>query len=308
MNEILKRLNTLTAAELDSLIKRANILLEQKRKEEAEAAQRERKRQELLAQERQRQAEIAELQRKLRELQNQKADIPKESAAKAGPNFVMYDTPRPARITCPQCHTVNAAGSQFCENCGRKLSAPAPQPRPQPSGITCPHCRHGNKAGSVFCENCGGKLTGGQPSRSPAPRSGVYYAEESMKKWEMNPWETSVRANHEIVLLRPDDGKYAYYMEVTNQRILLSRESSTAKTMGLAARMGGGLVGSLIAEGVKAASGAGPKPWLAIPLTAISSCGLQNKKEFYIVADQTYVLRNKNYDTLLPDLIAKTKR
>ena len=69
----------------------------------------------------------------------------------------------------------------------------------------------------------------------------------------------------------------------------------------------GCLVGSLIAEGVKAATGAGPKPWLEIPLAAVSSCGLQNKKEFFIVADQTYVLKNKNYDTILPNLVAQAK-
>ena len=322
MNEILKMLNALSADELDSVIVRANILLEKKRKEEAEAAQRERQRQELLTQERRRQAEIAELQRKLRELQNQKTNVPMESAATAGSNFVMYDTPKPAspqpqavprpsRIACPHCRTWNAAGSQFCEFCGKKLSAPAPEPRPQavsrPSGITCPHCRHLNKPGSAFCESCGQKLAGGQVPRSPAPRSGVFYADDTMKKWELRPGESSVRGSHEIVLLHPDGGKFAYYMEVTNQRILFTRESSAAKNVGLAARMGGGLVGSLIAEGVKAAAGSGPKPWLAIPLTAISNCGLQNKKEFFIVADQTYVLKNKNYDTLLPDLIAQAK-
>ena len=320
MNEILKMLNALSADELDSVIMRAKILLEKKRKEEAEAAQRERQRQELLAQERRRQAEIAELQRKLRELQNQKANVPKETSAAVGSNFVMYDAPkpvspqpqavpRPSRISCPYCHTMNPAGSQFCESCGRKLSAPAPTPQaaPRPSGITCPHCRHLNKPGSIFCESCGQKLTGGQASWNSAPRSGVFYADESMKKWELRPGESSLRGRHEIMMLHPDGGKFAYYMEVTNQRILFSRESSTAKNVGMAARMGGGLVGSLIAESVKAAAGSGPKPWLAIPLTAISNCGLQNKKEFFIVADQTYVLRNKNYDTLLPDLIAKAK-
>ena len=48
----------------------------------------------------------------------------------------------------------------------------------------------------------------------------------------------------------------------------------------MAARIGGGLVGSLIAEGVKAAIGSGPKPWPEISLNAISNCGVQNKKNF----------------------------
>ena len=151
-----------------------------------------------------------------------------------------------------------------------------------------------------------------QPQASPAPQASastaqVRYADESMKKWEMRPGEQNMRNRHEIVMLQPNGGKFAYHMEVTNQRILFYRESSASKNAGMVARMGGGLVGSLIAEGVKAAAGAGPKPWLEIPLAAVSSCGLQNKKEFFIVADQTYVLKNKNYDIFLPNLVAQAK-
>ena len=67
MNEILKMLNELSADDLDSLITRANIMLDKKRKEEAEQArlEQERQRQEKLEQEKQRQQEIAELQRRL---------------------------------------------------------------------------------------------------------------------------------------------------------------------------------------------------------------------------------------------------
>lgn len=70
---------------------------------------------------------------------------------------------------------------------------------------------------------------------------------------------------------------------------------------------GRGLVGSRTAEGVKAAAGTGPRPWLKIPLTAVSSCGLRNEKEFFIAADQTYVLENENDDVFLPDLAAQAK-
>ena len=78
MNEILKMLNELKADDLDKVITRANILLEKKRKEEAEQAllEKERLRQEKIEQERKRQREIAELLRKLQELQSQKPDIP----------------------------------------------------------------------------------------------------------------------------------------------------------------------------------------------------------------------------------------
>lgn len=70
---------------------------------------------------------------------------------------------------------------------------------------------------------------------------------------------------------------------------------------------GRGLVDSRTAEGVKADAGAGPGPWLKIPLTAVSGCGLRNEKEFFIAADQTYVLENENDDVFLPDLAAQAK-
>ena len=56
MNEILKMLNTLSADDLDSIIVRATIMLEKKRKDEAEMAllEKERLRQEKIAQERRR--------------------------------------------------------------------------------------------------------------------------------------------------------------------------------------------------------------------------------------------------------------
>lgn len=279
MNEILKMLNALTAEELDGVIMRANIMLEKKRQEEAQQAliEKERLRQEKIQQERKRQQEIAELQRKLQELQRQQPDLPEPVN---GSGFVMQEAaaPRPA--------------------------APA-QPSPAPG--YCPHCGQANPAGSRFCAVCGQQMHA-PAAPQPAPAASVpavQYADEGMKKWERLPGERNVRGSHEIVLLQPEGGKYAYSLEITNQRLLFSRESSASRNAGFAARMGGGLIGSLIAEGVKSASGAGPRPWLAIPLTAISHCGLQNKKEFFITADRTYVLKNKGYDQLLPDLMAQ---
>ena len=291
MHEILKMLNELKADELDGLIVRAKILLEKKRKEEAEQAllEKERLRQEKIEQEKQRQREIAELQRKLQELQSQKPDIPEPVN---GDNFVMCE---PAAPVQPK----------------PAPAAPQPQPvQPKPAQTLCPHCGQPNVAGSTFCSSCGQRMTA--PKAAPQPQASastaqVRYADESMKKWEMLPGEQSMRGRHEIVMLQPNGGKFAYHMEVTNQRILFYRESSASKNAGMVARMGGGLVGSLIAEGMKAATGAGPKPWLEIPLTAVSNCGLQNKKEFFITADQTYVLKNKNYDIFLPNLVAQAK-
>lgn len=284
MNEILNMLNALTADELDSVLMRGRIMLEKKRKDEAEAIQRqqERLRQEKIEQERKRQEEIAALQRKLQELQNQRVTIPDAPGVVKGDQFVMYDKPaqpkpaQPAQISCPYCRVLNRAGSVYCSNCGQKMTVKPPvAPPPQPAA----------------------------PVRATTAQ--VRYADESMKTWDKLPDEYTLRVKHEIQLLQPNGGKYAYYMEVTNRRILITRESSGAKNAALAARMGGGLLGSLIAEGVKSASGSGPKPWLEIPLAAISNCGLHDKKDFFIVADQTYVLKNHGYEKLLPDLIAK---
>lgn len=97
MNEILKMLNALTADELDGVLMRGGIMLEKKRKEEAEAAQREKERLRLekIEQEKKRLEEIAALQRKLQELQSQKVVIPDEPGKATGDNFVMYDERKP---------------------------------------------------------------------------------------------------------------------------------------------------------------------------------------------------------------------
>ena len=90
MEEILKMLNALTADELDSVIMRAGIMLEKKRKEEAEEAlrEKERQRQEKIKQELERKRRIEQLQYELRELQRQSAP---EIDAVQGQDFVMYD-------------------------------------------------------------------------------------------------------------------------------------------------------------------------------------------------------------------------
>ncbi|MCI5484700.1 MAG: zinc-ribbon domain-containing protein [Clostridiales bacterium] len=297
MNEILKMLNELKADDLDKVITRANILLEKKRKEEAEQEllEKERLRQEMILREKKRQQEIAELQRKLLELQSQKTEIPE---AVKGDGFVMREPAAPAQPKAAPVPPVSTPTSV----------------QSKPAQMYCPHCGRPNPAGSQFCSNCGQRMNvphaSATPTRAPSNPgvSQVRYADESMKKWEMRPGEQSVRGRHEIVLLQPNGGKFAYHMEVTNQRILFYRESAASKNAGMVARMGGGLVGSIIAEGVKAASGSGPRPWLEIPLVAVSRCGVQNKKEFFIEADQTYVLKNKNYEMFLPDMVMKAKR
>lgn len=127
MNEILQKLNALRADELEAVITRANIMLEKKRKEEAQQAllEKERIRQQQLAQAQKRQQEIAELERKLKELKNQTPAMPEDVR---GDSFVMREPapaaqPKPSNKNCPHCHQSNTLDSMFCASCGKQLAA-----------------------------------------------------------------------------------------------------------------------------------------------------------------------------------------
>lgn len=292
MNEILKMLNGLSADDLESVIVRANIILEKKRKEEDEQAllEQERLRQERLAQEKKRQEEIAELERKLNELKRQSMSQPEEPGVR-GDSFVMYEQPKPAPKAAPAQPVTRA------------------QPAPSPEKITCPYCHKLNVADSLFCSNCGKKMTGApsatpsraasvsRPAAQPQPSAAqVRYVDASVKAWEKLPDEFTLHASQEIFMHQPvRSGSYTYYMEVTNKRILISRRSAAA----MGASMTLGLVGSLIAGG--------PKPWLEIPLIAVKRCWVDGKN-FVIEADQNYVLKNKKFERFLPDLVNSAKR
>lgn len=292
MNELLKLLNTLTADELENVIRCAGIMMEKKRQEEAAEALREqeRLRQEKIEQEKRRQEEIAELQRRLLELQSQQSAVAETPAVKPAPAPVVPEKQNVDLVNCPHCGLMNLANKEFCANCGQKMVSrfqPEPKPVPQPAPAPVPQPA---------------------PAPAPAPVPQVRYADEDMKDWLMAPGEEIERRSQEIEFLQPKfEGKFAYHMEVTNKRILISRETSASRNATIAARMGGGLLGSLIAEGVKSATGAGPKPWMEIPLTAVVNCGLQNRKEFFIEADKTYVLVNNGIDKFLPNLVANAK-
>lgn len=341
MNEILKMLNSLTADELDAVLVRGALLLEKKREDEARAALLEqmRKREEQLAQEKRRQEEIAQLQRRLQELQSQTPPAPEPVK---GDGFVMREVtppqpaPKPperpaappakAKKTCPWCLTENDGDTVFCLQCGKRVTPPQPAPKPPerpaappaaPAKKPCPYCQTLNDGDTVFCVSCGQRMDRSAPVRpappaqplrpatpppaQPRPENQVKEAPEGTKKWEMRPGEKMLYNRQEATLLEPvKSGKMKYYMEVTNQRILFSRESAASAATGVAF----GLIGDL----VKTAAGGGPKPWLEIPLAAVRSCGPADKKEFHIVADKTYVLKNHKYEKFLPDLVADAKR
>ena len=330
----MEMLNKLSASELDSILTRGKALLEQKKKEEAAQAllQKERERQEKIEQENKRLQEIAMLQEKLRKLQSQPAYTPEDVK---GDNFVMREPAsqkpdasvqpqaKPAgTVFCPYCNHSNPSGSLFCLNCGQKITSPAAQePAPQKGApsertpytkIVCPSCRHLNVAESVFCQHCGHPLPAkaapspaSAPSAAPAPAPApnpapatvpsVQYHDGTLKKWEKLPGEKVEMNNHQIKFIEPDmSKKYVFSMEITNKRILITRVGAAAASAGAAF----GLVGALARE----LSNAGPKPWLEIPFNAVKDYGVTNKKEFYFIADQKYVLKNKHYDDLFDKL------
>lgn len=297
MNEILKLLNALSADELESVILRANIILEKKRKEETEQAlEKERLRQAQIEQEKQRQQEIAELERKLQELKSRPVA---EAPDVKGDGFVMYDTPKAAPAPAPKPAAAPAAPAQTAAR------------------ITCPHCKGMNTADSVFCSSCGQRLTAApaaakpasqaaapaRPAAAPQPQKTagqVRFMDPSAKLWDAVPGEETIRKSHEILLLQPEkSGKYCYCMEVTNKRILITRQHAAARGTSTAF----GFLGGVITE----MAGGGFKPWAEIPLTAIRSCGLRDKKEFVIEADVVFVMKNKKYDEFLPELVNRAK-
>ncbi len=111
--------------------------------------------------------------------------------------------PSADRVICYRCGTSNAAGDQFCGNCGVFLEwspgaaagapdaealtpdadaslaglleqpatqAPVAAPRGSPQLVRCPTCGTANEAGKTFCLKCGNKLAGATvATRLPLP-------------------------------------------------------------------------------------------------------------------------------------------
>lgn len=66
------------------------------------------------------------------------------------------------QIPCPNCHTLNALGSKFCNNCGTRL--------PPSTKIICPHCKTPNPHDRFYCDNCGKRLVEENlPKEEPKP-------------------------------------------------------------------------------------------------------------------------------------------
>jgi len=61
-----------------------------------------------------------------------------------------------AKLTCPECGTLNILGARFCSSCGSELQAL--QPKAETQIALCPKCGAENKSGSKFCQNCGEPL------------------------------------------------------------------------------------------------------------------------------------------------------
>lgn len=79
--------------------------------------------------------------------------------------YVAYQSLRPvldassggrARLSCPECGTVNTATAKFCSSCGAEFHPT--QAGVDTESLSCPKCGAENKAGTNFCYNCGAPL------------------------------------------------------------------------------------------------------------------------------------------------------
>ena len=79
-------------------------------------------------------------------------------------------------IICPSCGAPNDPTNRFCDQCGRRLTEPAPVPTPtatahdQPTALatSCPSCGTAILPGERFCSICGADLLAIPPSSMPA--------------------------------------------------------------------------------------------------------------------------------------------
>ena len=64
-------------------------------------------------------------------------------------------------MICPKCNRFVQDGSEFCVNCGAKLSVhqqPLASEQPSASPNLCPHCSAVVEPSNAFCMNCGAQL------------------------------------------------------------------------------------------------------------------------------------------------------
>lgn len=273
MTEILEQLSDLSIEELTQVISRSQQLISYKQEEAQRLAQLERERleRERLEKERKKQEEIAELQRRLRELQGEDASAAADEPPKAEqPQQQTY-----SMVRCPHCHQMIQSGNSFCYLCGKSLEVketqqtvrpePQPQPNPQPQQ---------NTQANSFTES-------------------VNYMDESVKKWTTLPGEGDVFGWRDIKMTSPEEAKkLAVYIKITTKRILLSSESLMKARTRTAAF---GAIGNLVVEEKGT-------PWVWIPLNAVRSYQMLDKKVMQIEAERLYTFQSPKakdiYDAL----------
>ena len=91
-------------------------------------------------------------------------------------------------MKCSHCGAENEEGAVFCEECGQKITAPAPV---QPKNI-CPNCGAENEDGALFCEECGHNMTTNKPQNniSPAVIKGTMQTMKSVPVSAAEPTDT----------------------------------------------------------------------------------------------------------------------
>jgi len=61
-----------------------------------------------------------------------------------------------AKLTCPECGTLNILGARFCSSCAAELQAV--QTKAETQTTLCPKCATLNILGAKFCSSCGAEL------------------------------------------------------------------------------------------------------------------------------------------------------
>ncbi|MBR5091705.1 MAG: zinc-ribbon domain-containing protein [Ruminiclostridium sp.] len=95
-------------------------------------------------------------------------------------------------MKCSHCGAENEEGAVFCEECGQKITAPAPV---QPKNI-CPNCGAENEDGALFCEECGHNMTTNKPQKniSPAVIKGTMPTMKSVPVSAAEPTDTRINS------------------------------------------------------------------------------------------------------------------
>lgn len=183
MNELFENLSRLSIDELENLITRAQVLIQEKQQEAQRLAELEKQRleQERLEAERKKQEEIAELKKRLKELEGDTESDAQPKTPETPPVHIPQNTSSKDQgyrmVPCPHCHEFVPSDSKFCFYCGGTMTqkkesqaGTSASARPEPVFTRCSGCGASVPSGSQFCQDCG-KPVGNAAQNTEPPKS-----------------------------------------------------------------------------------------------------------------------------------------